>query len=709
MSGFAKRDSEVDDIREKAEQLFANLTNQSSYSSGYITETSDSSLLSVTYVSSQRDDVRQARRKALNTLVVSQDAVGRPNIVHRNAAVDVGDVSLQARSPSGKSNGILRTINTSKGEKKRYVEIWKDNHLRLNVEVTKVHGDFYTDATFGALSWSADESKLVYVAERNIPDDSKVKFDLKLDWGERFNKKGLPVLVLLEIQEGEVKPLELEYHGSPGQPIFNPDGKIIFTGYETEPRLYGIVFCHNRRTAIYQVNTDGTDLRMLSDESSSVRSPRLSPDGRTLVYLRNGAGGPHNMCTSLVKYDLASQSTSVLTEVVSEAKPQEFPGLFVDQLPKYCWITLNNATHLVCHTLWRSRKTIIGINFNTGEVVNLTPEEESGSWTVLYAHETRLLATKSSPLSPSTLVLGKVAQNESYVQWHDLEEAELYNAEKILAKLKWELYRFPERSESLEVIFVKTKPEEQSATLISGEKPALILFPHGGPHSAFTTEYSAYAAGLASLGFGVAMINYTGSVGFGQSNIDALIGRIGDLEVEEVHFVGKRLIELGEVGPERKCLFGGSHGGFISTHLVGRYPDYYQACVVRNPVINIGEMVNKTDIPDWCFAELGETYQFSTPNVVTPELYKQMFESSPINNIHQVRTPTLLLLGEGDRRVPPEQGLNWWYHLRSKKDLEIDLKMFPDTGHSLDSMDAEKFGFIELSTFFSKRFASASS
>ena len=53
----------------------------------------------------------------------------------------------------------------------------------------------------------------------------------------------------------------------------------------------------------------------------------------------------------------------------------------------------------------------------------------------------------------------------------------------------------------------------------------------------------------------------------------------------------------------RVAVIGGSHGGFLTGHLLGQHPDRFCCGVLRNPVCNLSFMAGSTDIPDWTFVE----------------------------------------------------------------------------------------------------------
>ncbi|KAK8684979.1 hypothetical protein V6N13_040990 [Hibiscus sabdariffa] len=97
------------------------------------------------------------------------------------------------------------------------------------------------------------------------------------------------------------------------------------------------------------------------------------------------------------------------------------------------------------------------------------------------------------------------------------------------------------------------------------------------------------------------MLNYfRGSVGFGQEALQSLLG---SQDVNDVLTAIDHAIEKGLANPSKITVLGGSHGGFLTMHLIGQAPDKFVAAAARSPVCNLSSMVGITDVPDWCYVE----------------------------------------------------------------------------------------------------------
>ena len=180
------------------------------------------------------------------------------------------------------------------------------------------------------------------------------------------------------------------------------------------------------------------------------------------------------------------------------------------------------------------------------------------------------------------------------------------------------------------------------------------MVPHGGPHSCTSTSFAhSYTYLCASLGFAILHVNYRGSTGFGCAALTSLAGRCGTQDVSDLLDATKLVSQLNPplIDSNRIGIVGGSHGGFLSAHMIGQYPEIFKAAALRNPVTNIASMVTVSDIPDWCYVEaLGVgSYDFSTFRTPTATDLEGMWKASPIAHVKKVVSPTLVAIGSKDR------------------------------------------------------------
>ena len=255
----------------------------------------------------------------------------------------------------------------------------------------------------------------------------------------------------------------------------------------------------------------------------------------------------------------------------------------------------------------------------------------------------------------------------------------------------------------------KTRDDKSFPQKSSTKKPPLIVLPHGGPHGACVAGYVTSVAYLASLGYAVAYCNYRGSTGYGEAALQSLVGGAGGgagvRDVMDCSAIARRCINDGVCDPERVCVVGGSHGGFLGGHLVGQsavleaFGVDFKCAVLRNPVTDVGAMVASTDIPDWCFVEtLGIESYTDDPSLETLAHMRSKSPIAHVANVAEKKRPVMMLIGAADRRVPPTNGLRYAAALRAAGGT-CHVRVFPEDAHGLVKPRTEFESFVSIATF----------
>ena len=224
--------------------------------------------------------------------------------------------------------------------------------------------------------------------------------------------------------------------------------------------------------------------------------------------------------------------------------------------------------------------------------------------------------------------------------------------------------------------FVNPAGQRVHGFLVSPETPSphpLLMLVHGGPTGIDLDRWAPDVQAYVDAGFLVAMVNYRGSVGFGQKWRDWLIGNIGWPEVEDILAGVDDLVSRGRVDAGRMVIAGWSWGGYLTLLMHGVHPERFVAGIAGVPVGDYAagyEDLSPT-LQAYDRALLG-----GTPADV-PEL---MAERSPIVYVDRVTAPLLVLAGRNDSRCPLHQVLLYTDRLKERSHPH-ELYIY-ETGHS---------------------------
>lgn len=203
----------------------------------------------------------------------------------------------------------------------------------------------------------------------------------------------------------------------------------------------------------------------------------------------------------------------------------------------------------------------------------------------------------------------------------------------------------------------------------------LVVQVHGGPTArwgaTFHGTWHDWGQVLAAAGYAVFLPNPRGSTGRGQAFTAANHDDLGGGDFDDVMRGVDWLIEQGIADPERLAITGWSYGGFLTSWAIG-HTDRFKAAVAGAAVTNWPSKVGTTDI-----RPMNER-RFPGPLHEAPDAF---WERSPIRYLGNITTPTLVVHGDADQRVPVSQGMELYLGLRAMG-VPTDFIVYPRQKHA---------------------------
>ncbi len=216
----------------------------------------------------------------------------------------------------------------------------------------------------------------------------------------------------------------------------------------------------------------------------------------------------------------------------------------------------------------------------------------------------------------------------------------------------------------------------------AAKKYGMIVSPHGGPANLMTPHWPGVQfdpAVLSALGYFVFFPNPRGSYGQGEAFTRANVKDFGYGDLRDVMSGVDAVLKMAPVDPNRLGITGWSYGGYMTMWTVTQ-TNRFKAAVAGAGIANWQSYYGENSIDEWMIPYFGASVYND------PKIYEK---SSPITFIKQVKTPTLVVVGERDGECPAPQSYEFWHALR---DLGVptELVVYEGEGHMFRKPDHKR-------------------
>ncbi len=411
-----------------------------------------------------------------------------------------------------------------------------------------------------------------------------------------------------------------------------------------------------RNSEVYAIDTGSRLVETLTTRPGPDRSPKVSPDGKSIAYIGFEDKVQTYQTRKLQVMDIDGKNKRVIS------------GKLDRSISGAAWAEDGKGLYIQYNDLGRTKLGYITLSGKLTEIVNnvggttLGRPYASGSFTV--SKNDKIAYTISYTDRPADVAIIDKKAKEPKVVTGLNEDLMAFKFMSVVDEI-W--YKSSVDGRDIQGWIVYPPNFEKR------KKYPLIVENHGGPILNYGPFFSAEIQLYAAAGYIVFYPNPRGSTSYGEEFGNLLYNNYPGEDYNDVMDGVDAVLARGKVDENRMFVTGGSAGGIMTAWIIGK-TNRFKAAVVTKPVMN---WISKTLVADNYYGYADSRY---------PGQPWQNFENywkfSPISLVGNVETPTMVMVGMDDLRTPPSEAKQLYHALKLRK-IETVLVEIPEASHNI--------------------------
>jgi len=482
-------------------------------------------------------------------------------------------------------------------------------------------------------------------------DDLTIRFD-----GAGYLKPGAQHVFIVSAQGGTPRQVTFGENGYTN-PEWIDNNNLVVVGNDVEhPELDPI------ESELYKVSLVDLSIEAITSRDGPDHSPLMSPDGGFIAY--------QGYTDELKAY----QQTDLYLMKTDGSDIQNLTANYDHTIESAQW--LPSGRGLVVQALVDGLINLVVIDLS-GKVKVLVTDIGGTSFGRPYASGSFSIASGVGGNTPTVAYTKGSPDRPAEVAYQ-----QGFGDSRVLTDLNSDVLPYLDMAK-LEEIKVKSRHDGREIEAwialphgfeADGSYP-LLLEIHGGPFAMYGPYFATEIQRYAAEGYVTVYVNPRGSTGYGEEFSQLIDKAYPGNDHEDLMTVVDELLKKEYVDEQRLFITGGSGGGVLTAWAVGK-TDRFAAAATIKPVINWTSMALAADI-----SRFVSRHWLGVQPWENPDLYWRL---SPVSLVGNVKTPTLVMVGEEDWRTPAWEAEQFYTALKVQK-VDSALIRIPGASHSIAS------------------------